>query len=239
MEHKCEKKKCLRVIIAVATIVFMFNTTMSLADVRYQSVESYTIHSGTYFGMTHEMVEKAEDSAGFDFSFVPAGSITDFDYGYVKGKIAGIEDSTVFYHFVDNKLIGVEYKFIEDAMGYTYKKTARANYDYVQTALEKKYGAPDACRKYLSASTVLIFPMVYKNINYEYMFEKNGRVLEDYAQWVVNLNDGAVITISHVINAKDDKYYHHRLYYVYYNAEDAATIRFNHNIEVEQMMDDI
>lgn len=93
------------------------------------NAESFTLHSGTMFGMTDEEVFDLEEQNGFSRKESES-------YGSsVSGKIAGYDDSTVYYGFnSDGKLVSVSYKIGETSNS--------SRYNVVYETLAKKYGTP-------------------------------------------------------------------------------------------------
>ncbi len=152
------------------------------------SAEAFTIHNGTTFGMTEEEVFALEKEHGF--------SREDSDtYGpNVKGKVAGFEDSTVYYGFnSDGKLVSVTYNIGQDS------NTSR--YNTIYDGLQSKYGNP--------TGDFILFDVGADNMlikNYSILSGLLAVSIPNLDQWIVPIDNGyvCITAINYYVKQRSD-----------------------------------
>ena len=167
-----------RIVALVSAVLMTFAVSICYAD-------SFTIHSGTSFGMSKADVVSLEKAAGFemkDDDLVKNTKATKQIKGY--GKIAGVDLSDIVYMFdSDDKLFAVVYHL----GGWT--TPPDLDFETVEQALIKKYGNPDPS-----------WYVVAQNIGYEplnYFYDSMTGGTPPASSWIVENDDGTCVIISH------------------------------------------
>jgi len=214
--------------------------TILMASIWGASAEEFTIHSGTTFNMTIDEVIEAEKTAGFSPKRESGGSKETFyfckgkhsdEYVYVKGQIAGQQDSRIIYHF-DNET------GILNAAVYTFYYSGTKVYQTLRNTLINKYGEPfdfstiNVWLKYLKpdALNVLMYASCYANVTYY-----NGD------SWLVPQDNGdyvLIISICARINGagwEDCSY----IGYQYYSKSEVESALDNEKKDLNQINDDL
>lgn len=187
--------------------------------------DAFELHSGVTFGLSPDEVTQIEKEAGNEVSKGWSDEIGG------KMRLAGIDDSYLYYSFSDNALIQMRYEF--DSSGMNNPKYD-ANYENVSAALAKKYGESS----YSSITGKrLELPGIYKEIitsgfgQHDYWAEKSWAnadyVTDKYEEWAVDQDDGSIVFIHHCMfydkneNGKPSQFHYHRLFYTRIDADTA------------------
>lgn len=222
-------KKVLSLIIAV-TVLSMCIFSICLAD-------DFTTHNGVIFGMSKDEVKQKESAGGFSLE------TTDADFSRTsgvsvlmgKGKIAGIDPGTVFHVFDRNdELFSTFYMLgMNDSL-------EQSDYDSVENALKKKYGDQD------KAWLPIAYSIGFEPLNYALQYVTDPSVPADYSSWLIPLDDGNYVVISHfAISASlyGINLYWHIVGYQVYNSDVISSelnrIQNKINENQEQLADDL
>lgn len=151
--------------------------------------EEFTLHNGTTFGMSKQEVQQIEAAKGFSLE-------VDGYHGYLHGtgRIAGIDNTGLTYHFENDALYHMEYSF--KASSYA---DAVDNFTAVENGLTSKYGTT----KYSSISG-MAFPSFADELPFEGVSIRTatgGRdeLRHDYTHRLITLSNGKHIFIQHYI----------------------------------------
>ena len=163
-------------------LYLLFLVIVLLCTVGMATADSFTMRNGIQFGMTVSEVNKLETMPR---SKKTISSV--YFYGY--GKIAGIKNSGVEYHFEKKKLKGVEIHF--DDLHKKSKYAVIQDYSDINALLQGKYGEPignknghsSALRGY-EFETFMQYYTLWKSMDYE--------------EWLLQI-DGGYVKIDHYL----------------------------------------
>lgn len=179
--------------------------------------EEFTLHSGVIFGMSKEDVASLEQGAGFECEKIEAEETTANPSAViqVKGKIASIENSSIYYAFdADNKLFSASY-----VLGSTVNNDdSDKEYEIIEKALCEKYGEPEN----------IWLPVAYE-AGFEpldYIVAKWGLILNNKlppnSSWAIKQDNGKYVVIVHYVltfNLSGYTIKEHTVGYQLYDAE--------------------
>ena len=171
---------------------------------------SFEIRNGIHFGMSREEVRETET--------MPLQKELKNDLLFGKGKVAGIEDSSVQYVFSeDGKLISVIY-ILKVAPDTPFQQ--REDYGKIQKALENKYGEPlgyTGGETYYYAGTQL---SIWEMPGIRLLIEPDVDV---YDEWILDNGDEHV-KINHIgfgYSMQGDTQRIHYVEYCYFNSNES------------------
>lgn len=215
-------------------IISFFIAIVCISLCSCTAAEQFTLHSQVAFGMSIDEVIAMENAAGFPIEEASFSGHNRPVIYTVKGKVAGIEDSKIFYFF-DNegKLYAATY-----ALGGTWLlRKVEPAFSTVQTALEKKYGI---------ASDTL--PDFAKSIGFEPKFDYWESYYQDREDksvsftcktWIIEQDDKSQIVIAHYkdfvgYDTFAKAYFYHVVGYQKYTREEIDDELDNMSLEKEE-----
>ncbi len=195
--------------------------------------KEFTLHNGTKFGMTLEEVRQLEQET-IDGPLNAKWGITLKNYesnGYLLGMravIAGYDNTSLCYGFIDNKLVAMYYGFKTDA------NTIFDEYYNIEQGLVKKYGEAEySSTNGLSLPTVQIYPTAsfidYITPGSDCLIPNHAignNVRDMYSHRILPIGEGTYILIDHsVLSTQYDnvpqRTYSHTLQYFYLTEHEA------------------
>lgn len=228
-------KKTFGVLLALLLVIVMLPL---YACAEETTMEDFTLHNGTKFGMSPQEIVDTEAEHGFIVEFdknSKMGSV------YGNGRVANF-DCHVSYKCPENSMITMVYDFQHKDIDSANYSEYVIRFNTIEEGLIKKYGATD-----YSSQTGFSFPKVGsfgKNYKDDYpfcggknvtgsKFDMEG-IREEYSHRLIELSDGNYVLIDHVVYSlrllnSQNKLYYHQLRYKLLTEEETQTIHQSMN----------
>lgn len=233
-------------IIETGIIILMmglYSFSVSANDVQSYALneKEFTIHSGVQFGMREEDVISNEKAEGFNVELPEE----DGERIYVRGTIAGLDDSGIAYQFVNDELVFAKYFLARTRTEMSYE-AGNLDFSSISAGLEKKYGEPT----YSSDSNTAFRLDEYKGIedivgiSYAQNASKrmhklgifcNYEVIK-WEQWLLKQDDKNYVLIDHYLESDETDKNTYYLHIIGYSYIDDNTVE-NAIIDKEDEMD--
>lgn len=223
-----------RMLVLVLMVAMLFSVS-AFAE------ETFTLHSGTKFGMTSQEVAQIELEKGFEMTVSHYEDSGEYS-AYGRGRIANMDNTSMWYSFSsDDSLYDLLYEFDEgdDDLAKTLIK-----FETIEEGLVAKYGATEYCSETGFSFPVLGFKGRSERFKNKYPYdggvEYKGKQAEcshtrvAYSHRLIELDDGSCVLIDHVVYKERMKLigsddYQHQLRYILLTEEEAQLIRQSMN----------